>query len=250
MPRFCLVVSFGLVLFLAACGGGGGGTPPPPAVTVTLTPSSAQTINPGLILPVAATVTNDSANQGVTWTLAGVGSLANPTTTSVTYSAPGSVTSDQTATVTATSIANSAVSTSLQITVTSTTFSSNVVSLIVDGGPAPAHNYANGVFTSIQICSPGVPVCQSISGILVDTGSFGLRVLKSALAIPLTPLTSSGKTLNNCTKFVDGSFLWGEVAPADLQLGGEKATNTSIQIIADPTTFTIPASCSTGGSNH
>ena len=44
-------------------------------------------------------------------------------------------------------------------------------------------------------------------------------------------------------------FCGGEVAAADIQLGGEKASNTSFQIIADPTTFTIPTACSSGGSN-
>lgn len=249
MLRTSLAFSLGLILFLAACGGGGGSTPPPPAVSVALTPSTAQTINAGLILPIGAAVSNDSANQGVTWSLTGVGSLAASSITSVTYQAPGTVSSDQTATVTATSIANPAVSASLQITVTNTTASGNVVPLIVDGGPAPLHNYANGVFTTVTICLTGTPTCQAIGGILVDTGSFGLRVLKSALAVPPSPLPISGKTLNNCAKFVDGSFLWGEVAAADIQLGGEKATNTSFQIIADPTTFTIPTACSSGGSN-
>ena len=157
MLRTSLAFSLGLILFLAACGGGGGSTPPPPAVSVALTPSTAQTINAGLILPIGAAVSNDSANQGVTWSLTGVGSLAASSITSVTYQAPGTVSSDQTATVTATSIANPAVSASLQITVTNTTASGNVVPLIVDGGPAPLHNYANGVFTTVTICLTGTP---------------------------------------------------------------------------------------------
>src|SRR6476646_7190423 len=57
--------------------------------------------------------------------------------------------------------------------------SNNVQAIVVNGGPQ--NNYANGVFTTVTICAPGSSNCQNISGVLVDTGSFGLRVLASAL---------------------------------------------------------------------
>jgi hypothetical protein len=46
---------------------------------------------------------------------------------------------------------------------------------------------------------------------------------------------------------VGQQFLWGEVASADVYLAGESASRISVQLIADPTSFTIPTSCSNGG---
>jgi hypothetical protein len=124
----------------------------------------------------------------------------------------------------------------------------NVLPLSVDGGPVAGQIYANGAFTSVNVCAPGTSTCQTVHGILVDTGSFGLRILKSALTISLPALTSGSSTINNCVQFVDGSFLWGQVESADLQLAGERAANVSVQVIADPTVFSIPSSCSSNGS--
>ena len=54
----------------------------------------------------------------------------------------------------------------------------NVQPITVNAGPA--NNYANGLFTSVTICVPGsASNCQTIDGVLVDTGSSGLRILSS-----------------------------------------------------------------------
>jgi Putative Ig domain len=98
---------------LAGCGGGKS------AITVTLTPSSAVTINQGTTQNITAAVANDSTNAGVTWSLgSSPGSLSNVTTTSVTYIAPTAISANTTATVTATSVANTSVTASLSITIT------------------------------------------------------------------------------------------------------------------------------------
>src|SRR5258708_39910817 len=55
----------------------------------------------------------------------------------------------------------------------------NVQAVTVNAGPNG--NYANGVFTSVTICAPGTSNCQTVSGVLVDTGSCGFRVLSPAL---------------------------------------------------------------------
>src|SRR6201998_4752715 len=55
----------------------------------------------------------------------------------------------------------------------------NVPPIVANSGPL--QNYANGVFTSVTVCAPGTSTCQTISSVLVDTGSYGLRVLASAL---------------------------------------------------------------------
>ena len=92
-----------------------------PTVTVTLSPSSGQTLNPGQAVTITATVANDTNNDGVNWSLSGVGALTGNTTTSVTYNAPppGILLTSSTATVTATSIASSTATATFSITVNS-----------------------------------------------------------------------------------------------------------------------------------
>ena len=128
----------------------------------------------------------------------------------------------------------------------------NVQPIAVDGGPVPNVIYPDGAFTSVTVCQTGTTTCQTIDGILVDTGSFGLRILASALTITLPALQSGNSTLYNCIQFADTSFLWGTVSVADVQMAGELASQASIQVIEDPApnTFTIPANCSNGGINE
>ncbi len=246
MRSFLVLILVGTLGFLAGCGGSG--TPSGLAVTITLTPSSA-TVNAKGVVNVVATVANDSTNAGVTWTLSGVGALSNQTTTSVTYTAPATVTATSVATVVATSKASSSVTASLPITVTPAGTTANVLPISVNLGVLPTTNpYLNGAFASVQVCVPGTSTCQTIDNVLVDTGSFGLRLLASQVTIPLPLLQDTSKnTLYDCVQFLDNSFLFGAVAQANIVLGGEVAQATSIQVIATPT-FTIPSGCT--GTNE
>jgi len=133
---------------------------------------------------------------------------------------------------------------------TITTTGQNVQPIAVNGGPVPNSIYENGAFTSVTLCVPGSSTCQTIDGILVDTGSFGLRILNSAITLSLPALSSNGSAVNDCVTFVDGSFLFGPVEQADVKLAGETASSVSIHAIQTPTAFTIPASCSNGGTNE
>jgi hypothetical protein len=95
------------------------------------------------------------------------------------------------------------------------------------------------------VCSPGSTTnCQTIDHIEVDTQSFGLRVLASAmtLALPVQPAANGG-SLAECTAFVDG-YSWGPVALADVKISGETASSVPVQVIGDPNFSNIPASCS------
>lgn len=124
----------------------------------------------------------------------------------------------------------------------------NVQPIAVDGGPVANTIYPNGAFTSVTICNPGTTTCQTIDGILVDTGSFGLRILSSAITLTgLQTLSSGNGTLYNCINFADSSYLWGAAEKADVQIASEVASSATIQVIADPTTFSIPTNCSNGG---
>lgn len=125
----------------------------------------------------------------------------------------------------------------------------NVQAIAVDGGPVAGQIYPDAAFTSVTVCIPNSSTCQTVDGILVDTGSVGLRVLASALpGLNLPKLTGSGGvSFYDCVSFIDGSFLWGPVAEADVTMAGEKASAGSIHLIEDPSGFSVPAGCSNGG---
>ena len=89
----------------------------PSGVSVALSPSKPQSIVMGQTVNITATVTGASSNAGVTWSLSGAGSLVNPTSTSVTYQAPASISMPEAATVTASAAADVTKTASLGITV-------------------------------------------------------------------------------------------------------------------------------------
>jgi Protein of unknown function (DUF3443) len=108
----------------------------------------------------------------------------------------------------------------------------NVQPISVNLGPLG--NYPNGLFTSVKVCVPGTSNCQTIDDVLVDTGSYGLRVLASALTLSLpTQTDASGNPVGECAMFVD-SFTWGPVETADIRIAGESAGNVPVQIIGAP----------------
>jgi len=73
------------------------------AVLVSLAPSSPQTVDQGQVVNVTATITGDPQTKGVTWSLTGAGSLSGQTATTVTYTAPASVTATSSPVITGTS---------------------------------------------------------------------------------------------------------------------------------------------------
>ena len=122
----------------------------------------------------------------------------------------------------------------------------NTQPIIVNAGPNG--NYANGLFTTVTVCAPGSSNCQAISGVLVDTGSFGLRVLSSALTAPLTQQKdSSGNSVVECAQFSLG-ITWGPVKTADVKIAGEQASAIPIQVIGDPAFSMVPSGCSAKGA--
>jgi len=126
----------------------------------------------------------------------------------------------------------------------------NVLSIAVDGGPQSGKTYANGMFASATICAPGsTSNCVTVDHLLVDTGSYGLRVLESEVSSLNLPTlnASNGHPAYDCVAFADLSFLWGPVQKADVTLAGETAKSTPIQVIAS-STANIPTSCSKGNT--
>lgn len=124
----------------------------------------------------------------------------------------------------------------------------NVLSITVNGSLCSSSfnaTYPNKPCVSVTVCTPGsTSACQTVSDILLDTGSYGLRIFKQALTVPLNQVTVGSGSLAECVQFVDGSADWGPVQTADVVLGGEPAVTVPIQVI-DATFGTVPTACGT-----
>jgi hypothetical protein len=120
----------------------------------------------------------------------------------------------------------------------------NVQAISVNAGPNG--NYANGAFTSVTVCVPGTTQCQTIDGVLVDTGSSGLRILSSALTESLPEQKGpNGNPVAECLQFL-AALTWGPVETADVQIAGESASSVPVQVLSD-TAFPLPAQCKNTG---
>lgn len=105
--------------------------------------------------------------------------------------------------------------------------------LTVSVGTSSVCRVVNELCTQITICQPGTSSCQTISDILVDVGSFGLRVFGSVLSTSLLQeVDSQGRPIGECMFFADGSAMWGPVQFADVVLGGAPAVRVPIHVIA------------------
>jgi hypothetical protein len=113
-----------LIVVLSGCNGGSGATPP---IGLSLSPSGAQTVDQAETKTFTATVSHDSSNKGVIWTLTqngnacspGCGTISPTNTQSgqpATYAAPTAVHANLELNVTATSVADTTKSNSVSTT--------------------------------------------------------------------------------------------------------------------------------------
>lgn len=112
----------------------------------------------------------------------------------------------------------------------------NIVKISVGCG------YINEPCVSVTLCEPGTNNCQTINNILLDTGSYGLRVYKSLLSINLPQKNINGAPLAQCVGFADGSSSWGPIKSADIVMGGLRSSTVPIQLV-DASYPTIPPDC-------
>ena len=130
----------------------------------------------------------------------------------------------------------------------------NVQPIVVDSGPPAVGGTANEPFVSVTLCSPSAPSnCQTIDHVLVDTGSYGLRIISSvlspSLALPLQT-DASGNAIVECTMFADG-YSWGPVRAVNMQIAGESASGLAMQVIGDPIySNLVPENCSSSGASE
>lgn len=219
-------------------------------------PLAPQTLSPGgAPLTVSATVNNDLSNQGVTWAVSppnGAGTLVGSTSIMTTYMPPSTVSSPTNVTITATAVVSASAFATLNVTLLPSGGGLNVALIRVDGGPVPGQVSRNGAFTSLVVCNKGSTTCQTVDGILVDTGSYGLRILQSE--IPLlklgTYVDANGNTLENCAPQPDGSYLWGPVSTADVYIAGdEAASGVNVQVISS-SNQPVPDGCANGSTQN
>jgi hypothetical protein len=131
---------------------------------------------------------------------------------------------------------------------------SNVVAVQISAGGVCGNIGSGGTVNqpcaSVTVCTPGnTNQCETISNILVDTGSYGLRIFSSALSqnlcSSLTPVTDpSGNPVAECAQFGTGQD-WGAVMLADVQLGGETPVQVPIQVINQGFSY-APSVCASG----
>lgn len=134
-------------------------------------------------------------------------------------------------------------------------YSYNSMSVTVNGANCGSNlaAYANFPCVNVTICGVGTPAtnCQTINDILLDTGSHGLRIFKSAInstvLSDLAPVTNGSSTLGECVLFGDGSSEWGQVSYAYVQLAGEAKVATPIQVI-DFNFNSPPSPCTSANS--
>jgi hypothetical protein len=161
--------------------------------------------------------------------------------------------SNGTGTITAGPVNNVIVSCSF-----TSTAGDNVVPISINPGPASsAYQTYNEPYVSVTVCQPNSTTCITIPNVLLDTGSVGLRLMKSALVnanLTLTPIAdpnNNANTLQECLPFVDG-YTWGAVAAAGVQMAGLSAADLPIQIIDDSASPSpaAPASCTSNGTSR
>jgi hypothetical protein len=124
----------------------------------------------------------------------------------------------------------------------------NVLAVSVSGPECGGSAYLNEPCVSVKVCAPGTTSCATIGGLLLDTGSYGLRVFKQALpatlasALPAVQPPGAAGPLAECVQYADLSADWGPVVSADVVLANEPAVTVPIQII-DSTYGTVPSTC-------
>ncbi|WP_153099100.1 DUF3443 family protein [Paraburkholderia hayleyella] len=125
---------------------------------------------------------------------------------------------------------------------------SNTVPITVNAGPAQNMNVPT---VSVTVCAPGsTSDCQTIDNILLDSGSYGLRVLSStlnsSLSAALPHATSEAGPIAECANFSSG-YMWGTVRTVDVKIGGETASGIPIQVVGDLPESSVPAvGCANG----
>ena len=122
----------------------------------------------------------------------------------------------------------------------STSLATNQLAVSVEQEPnITSYITANTPYATVTVCD-AAGNCSTVDHVLVDTGSYGLRLFASAIGsnVQLTPMTSttattSGQPIGECASFIS-SAVWGPVRIATIKLGTMSTRDVPVQILADP----------------
>jgi hypothetical protein len=269
-----LMPALGLLLTaVGGCGGGGGGGGPsvsapvaslnPTSLTFPLqmlsTASSPKTVtlkntgNATLALsasPITLTGT-DAADYSFTHTCGT--SLAASASCSINVTFTPSSAGTRSATL---NVASNATGSPATVAISGSGAGDNALAIAVTSGP-PGSSVANIAYTSVTFCTPGNSnQCAVVDHIQIDTGSYGLRVFKTALdaasgskVVPAQALVSgTNDPLFECVQYADG-YTWGSVATADVKIGSRSLSNLRIQLTGTANYVgPVPTTCSNGAT--
>lgn len=123
----------------------------------------------------------------------------------------------------------------------------NQIPVTVSTGPQ--NNYLNGLFGSITLCN-SANICTTVNNVIFDTGSVGVRIVKSALPSGFLTADSDGNggTYSTCGVFASG-YTWGDVSSAIVKLGGLTSSQKIPIHIIGQSNYSVPSSCSSGNGN-
>jgi len=262
MKRF-VVVMFLIALFVCGCGGGA-----KKVISVAISPSAQTKIDAGQTISFSTTVTNDSASKGVTWSISGTscsgaacGSLANSTTSSVTYVAPTSVSASMSVSILATSVADNTKSASAPIVVapapniTTTTLTNGTVGTAYSA--TLAETGGSGTLTWALASGSSLPAGLSLSSsgaisgtpTAAGTTSFTVKVSDASgghegpvSATQQLSLTIAPAQLTITTTSLSNGVVGTAYSASLTATGGTGATSWSV------TTGNLPAGLSLSGS--
>jgi len=232
-----------------SCTGTGGTTTAATTLTVVAAPTIQIALSPSQVTVNQPSTLTWSATNASSCTASGAwaGTQATSGSLSVSQAAVGNYTYSLSC-----AGGGGSISTSASLSVVAA-LSSNAVAITVDLGPNGAS--FNMPFVSVTVCQPGTTVCQTVDHVQLDTGSYGLRLLASAmnpttLAVLPPVNTAQGTPVGECEQFVSG-YTWGSVRRADIKLSGETALALPVQIVADQASpyTNVPGSCSSVGND-
>ena len=234
------------------------------AVRGTIPASTTLTVTPATLVSITVTPADPSVPLGTPQQFSVTGTFSDSTTQDLTTSATWSSSATSVATISnsgmATPVAAGATTITASVPVTqpipgsisdSTTLTVtavnsnpvNVMSITVNGSLCSSGSYSNKPCVSVTVCTPNTSNCQVVNDILLDTGSYGLRIFKQALGtLPLPQVTVASGVLVECVQFGDGSSEWGPVQMASVTLGGEPAVQVPMQVV-DATFATRSSGC-------
>ena len=221
-----LVLLVGLV-FMAGCGGGSSSSSStvtgPAPTSITLTPTTTQQIDEGQSVNINAQVVPATANQAVSWTLGGPGTLSNQNPTNVTYTAP-----------------SSGAAGSSTVTATDSNATSITASIEIDFTPLPTITT-----TSLAATTEGAPYDQTIA-VSGGTGTITLSLAGGTSLPPGLTMDSTGHITGNATG--PGGTTNFTVIASDSSMAGQQTATKSLSITVNlPSAPTISPTTLPGG---